>query len=80
MDIELARDVVRAAFRASSELQVLLGVLKERCRPEEYRDYARGIATAMDAIGVGLINKTLAEHPELQSEIDESIAKHGRYM
>jgi hypothetical protein len=79
MDIELARDMIQAAFRSGSELQNLLGVLKERCSPEEYKDYSRGIATAMDAIGVALINKALAAHPELSAEVDASIASHGRY-
>jgi hypothetical protein len=79
MDIELARDVIRAAFRSSSELQDLLRVLKGRCSPEEFKEYSRGIATAMDAIGVALINKALAAHPELNAEIDASMASHGRY-
>ena len=79
MNIETARDIVRAAFRSSSELEQLLATLKGRCRPDEYKDYARYIATAIDAIGVSLINKTLAEHPELRPEIEASIATTGRY-
>jgi len=79
MDIEVARDIVRAAFRSSSELQHLLGTLKARCRPDEYQDYARSIATAVDTIGTSLINKALAEHPELSAEIETSIAKSGHY-
>jgi hypothetical protein len=79
MDIDVARDMVHAAFRTSSELQRLLASLKGRCRPDEYQDYARSIAAAIDAIGVSLTNKALAEHPELGSEIDASIAKTGRY-
>ena len=80
MDIETARDVVRAAFRSSSELQRLLGPLKERCSPDEYRDYARGIAAAIDSIGVNLINKAIAAYPELSSEIETSIANRGRFV
>ena len=79
MDIETAREVVRAAFRSSSELQKLLGTLKGRCKPDEYQDYARNIAAAIDAIGVSLINKALVEHPELSSDIETGIAKEGRY-
>lgn len=80
MDVEMAREVVRAAFRSSSELQELLRQLKPRCSPDEYQDYARGIAAAVDAIGVGLIGKAIAAHPELNSEIEASIAKHGRFV
>jgi hypothetical protein len=79
MDIELARDMIRAALRSGSELQDLLSVFKERCDPEEYKDYSRGIAMAMDAIGVALTNKALAAHPELRAEVDARIATHGRY-
>jgi hypothetical protein len=78
MDIDLARDMIRTAFRSSSELQEFLGVLKQRCSPEECKDYSRGIA-AIDAIGVALINKALAEHPELNAEVEASIARHGQY-
>jgi hypothetical protein len=79
MDIELARDIIRAAFRSGSELQDLLSVLKKRCSPEEYKVYSRGIATVLDAIGVALINKALAAYPELNAEVDASMTKHGRY-
>ena len=79
MDIELARDMIRAAFRSSSELQSFLRVLKQRCSPEQYKDYSRGIAAAIDAIGVALTNKALAAHPELNAEVEESIARHGQY-
>jgi hypothetical protein len=79
MDVDLARDMIRTAFRSSSELQNFLGVLKQRCSPEQYSDYARGIAAAIDAIGVALINKALAAHPELNAEVEAAIAAHGRY-
>lgn len=79
MDIELAREVVRTAFRSGAELQALLPVLKQRCSADEYKSYALGIAAAIDAIGVGLTNKALAAHPRLASEIEASIEKRGRY-
>jgi hypothetical protein len=79
MDVELARDMIRTAFRSGSELQDLLKVLKNRCSAEEYSDYSRGIAAAMDAIGVALINKALAAHPQLSAEVDASLASHGHY-
>jgi hypothetical protein len=79
MDVDLARDMIRTAFRSSSELQDFLGVLKQRCSPEEYKDYSRGIAAAIDAIGVALINKALAVHPELNAEVEASIARYGQY-
>jgi hypothetical protein len=71
--------MIKTAFRSSSELQQFLGILKQRCSPEEYKDYSRGIAAAIDAIGVALINKALAAHPELNVEVEASIARHGKY-
>jgi hypothetical protein len=79
MEIELARDMIRTAFRSASELQDFLAVLKKRCGPEEYRDYSRGIAAAMDAIGVALTNKALAAYPQLSAEVDSSLTSDGRY-
>jgi hypothetical protein len=80
MDVEMAREVVRAAFRSSSELERLLGPLKERCDPNEYRDYARAVAAAVDAIGVQLIKRMTTAYPELNSEIEASIVNHGRFV
>lgn len=79
MDVEVARDMLRAAFRSSSELQKLLQSLKERCAPDEYKVYARRVATAIDTIGTALIDNALAEHPELKSEVEGRIAREGRY-
>jgi hypothetical protein len=79
MDIDTAREVVRAAFRSSSELQQLLLNLKARCRPDEYQDYARTIAATIDAIDTSLISTAIAEHPELRAEIEKQIATTGRY-
>jgi hypothetical protein len=79
MDIELAREVIRTAFRSGAELQALLPLLKQRCSAEEYKGYALGIAAAIDAIGVELTNKVLAAHPGLANEIESSVKRHGRF-
>jgi hypothetical protein len=79
MDIELAREVIRAAFRSGAELQALLPLLKQRCSAKEYKGYALGIAAAIDAIGVGLTNKALAAHPGLANEIESNVEQHGRF-
>ena len=79
MDIDLARQMVRAAFRASGELETILKTLKARCPKDEYRDLALGIAAAVDSVGTALIRKAIASHPELEAEIDASITKTGRY-
>jgi hypothetical protein len=80
MDIDLARHVVRAAFRSSHELGELLPVLKEHCSEEEYRAYTKAIATAIASIQLELTNRAASEHPGLEQEIEVSMNKYGRYL
>ena len=79
MDKEVAREVVRAAFRSGAELQKLLRLLKERCSPEDYKDYAKQVTMAIDDIDSALLDKVLAQFPELQDEIiaQQALAAHG---
>lgn len=79
MDKEVAREVVRAAFRSGAELQKLLRLLKERCSPEDYKDYAKQVTMAIDDIDSALLDKVLAQFPELQDEIiaQQGLAAHG---
>jgi len=79
VDIDLARDLVRTAFQISADLQKLLPVLKAKCPEDEYRDLARGIAQAIDFVGVGLTDKAIKSHPELKEEIEAAIAEKGHY-
>ena len=79
MDIEIARDMIRTAFRSSAELEGLLHMLKKHCSPEEYKDYARAVATAVHAVMTALIDKATAAYPELEAEIEAKIKKYGRY-
>lgn len=78
MDKNIAREVVRAAFRSGSELENLLGLLKERCSAEDYKIYARQVARAIDGINVALLNKVLAQFPELKAEIEANLHRTGR--
>ena len=77
MDKEFASEVIRAAFRSGAELQKLLGLLKERCSPEDYKDYARQVTTAIDDIDAALLDKVLAQFPELRDEILAHQARAG---
>jgi hypothetical protein len=80
MDKDVARQVIRVAFRCAGELQGLLEPLKERCSPDEYRGYARGIASAIDGISVALTNKILAQHPDLAGEIEANLERSDSAM
>lgn len=80
MDIDVARHTVRHAFRVARELQDVMAFLKERCSADEYRQYAADIATALDAVNVALLSRTIKSHPELEREIDRQISTCGRYL
>jgi hypothetical protein len=79
MDIDFARQVIRASFRASAELQELLLLSKGRLKPDEQKEFALGIAGAIYGIAVATMNKALAAHPELEAEIEADLAAYGRY-
>jgi hypothetical protein len=80
MDDRLAWQIVRVSFRTSGELQDLLVLLKEQCSPEEYQDYAAGIARAIDSINDALLNAALASHPEFAARIEADLEKFGRVL
>jgi hypothetical protein len=80
MDIDLARHVVRAGFRAGRELEALLAVVKQGTEPEEYASFRRAVATAIHEIQEATLKKAMVEHPGLEGEIEGSIAKYGAYL
>ncbi len=80
MNIDLARHIARTALRSSREIGDLVPFLKDRLNPDEYSIYAKAIGSAVAAIQVDLVNKLLADHPALETEIEASITKHGRYL
>ena len=80
VDIDLARHVIRTAFRSSRELGGLLGVLKQHCKPDEYDGHARDIAAVIASIQLKVVGRITAARPELDAEIETMIAKYDRYL
>ena len=78
MDKETAWQVIRAAYRCSADLQVLLKFLKERCTADEYKPFAIGIATAIDTVNVQLVDRALKARPELGDKIEADLGKFGQ--
>ena len=58
MDRNLARHIVRTAFRCGGKLEELLPLLKEHCDDAEYGEYRRAIAMAI--FGIQNINQVNA--------------------
>ncbi|MND01608.1 hypothetical protein D3C83_206660 [compost metagenome] len=54
-------------------------MLKERCPPDEYATCAADIGTAIDVVMTNTVDMAIHGQPALRSEIDDHIARHGRY-
>ncbi|MBV9395241.1 MAG: hypothetical protein JOZ84_12620 [Methylobacteriaceae bacterium] len=80
MQKDLARRLIRSAFRSASESQSVLPLLKQQLPPADYKRYAHGVASATDAINQALLDPALAAFPELSQEVEASLKKHGRYL
>ena len=80
MNIDLARHVVRAAYRSSRELSNLFPLLKEHLDTNEYQRYAKAIAAAIAATQLEVVNAATADHPALEAEIEAQISKYDRLL
>jgi hypothetical protein len=80
MERDLARHVIRTAFRTARELSGLLAMLKQYLDEEEYKAYARRIATAIYTIDVELIDPLYASQPGLKDEVEASLDKYERFL
>ncbi|MBN8981659.1 MAG: hypothetical protein J0I29_10370 [Rhizobiales bacterium] len=80
MNKDLARQMIRVNFRCSRELQELMMLLKEQLSADEYKIHAKNIATAIAGIGDALTNTAISSFPELESEIETSLSKYGRFI
>src|SRR5262245_27431103 len=67
MDKELARHIVRTAFRSSGDLEELVPLLRHHCGEEEARTYEWAIAGAIADIHRELTVRVFASFPELES-------------
>ena len=80
MNIDLARHIVRSAFRSSRELGDLLPLLKQHLDASEYQRYAKAIASAVAATQLEVVNTVTADHPGLEAEIEALMSKYDRYL
>ncbi len=80
MDKDVARDIIRAAFRSGAELEVLLPILKQRCSEEDYKFFRHQVATALHGVSAALIDNVLSRFPELAAEIESNLRATGKAM
>jgi hypothetical protein len=79
MDIDLARQMVRAALESGRILGALFVPLKQNLSAEDYQACARDLAEAIDKANSSLIARAIEAHPILQEEIEAAIRESGRY-
>ncbi|HZQ11438.1 MAG TPA: hypothetical protein VFA57_16980 [Pseudolabrys sp.] len=77
MDQQTAWQVVRTSYRCSADLQVLMKFLKERCSSEDYKSFAKAIATVIDTMNAQLVDRAVAIHPDIGRRIESDIEKFG---
>ncbi|HEV8015212.1 MAG TPA: hypothetical protein VGP48_06745 [Stellaceae bacterium] len=70
MDKDLAKDLVRRAFKAMSILGDSLPMLKAHCDETEYRAYLKAIGNTGAAISTEIIHRVFAEHPDIEKEFE----------
>ncbi len=80
MDKDIARHLIRANFRCSRELQEVMSLLKGQLTQDAYVSVAHKIAAAIAAVGDALTNTALAEHPDLEAEVESGLARYDRYL
>ena len=80
MDKNVAWNLVRTAFRCSTELQNAIHLLNNHLKAGDARQHISNIAAAIDAINVALLDPALAAFPELSAEIEQSLSRYGRVL
>ncbi len=80
MDKDIARHLIRVNFRCSRELQEVMLFLKQQLPEDAYAPFARKIAKAIAEVGDALTNTALAAHPDLEAEVETSLARYERYL
>ena len=78
MEKELARHVVRTAFRSASMLTKLVPLINEHCeKGEQQLKLKKALATIIADIGLDINEELFKLYPELKDEIEQSINKYG---
>jgi hypothetical protein len=77
MQKAIAKHIVVCAFRAGSQLEDIIHFAKTYCDDGEYQTLLKAVATAIAGIHTEIVNDILAEHQDLEQEIEESVQKYG---
>ena len=78
MDEELARHLVKTAFKSASDLTVLYQMINEFCDDEDIKEsLKKPLLKIITELGTEFNNQITDEYPQIQEEIDNSIKKYG---
>lgn len=65
-DAEVARQISDLMIEFSSRLDSSIATVKERCAPEEFEIYRRGVGRVLGEMLLEVMNPLYAEHPSLK--------------
>jgi hypothetical protein len=74
---EVARYIAATVMRYSNHLGDILPFAKTHCSDAEYRKLAFSLASAIHSIDTEIVEKVLADHPDLKKEFEDSIQNFG---
>jgi hypothetical protein len=77
MNDQIAKHICASALRCSTSLGQILPFAKAYCSKEEYTTLLTAVATATSAINDEIVEPILQKHPELKTEVDNSMAQYG---
>ena len=78
MDEELARHIVKTAFKNASEFTDLYSLINEFCDNGDLKDsLKKSLQKIIGDIGYEFSKQLTDAYPKIQDEIDESIEKYG---
>lgn len=78
MDRELAKIVLNATFKSGKELADLVPFIKEHCDEGDYERISTAIATILHELDSTVRRPIYREHPDLEREFGDRVARFGR--
>lgn len=80
MDKSLAKHVAMTAWQSFGRLERLIPLLKKHCGQDEFKIYLKAIAVAGSIIHHEILDRVISEHPELEKDLDEKVAKYQKWI
>jgi hypothetical protein len=80
LDKDLAHHVAMTAWQSFGKLERLIPLLRKHCGQDEFKIYLKAIAVAGSTIHHEILDRVICEHPELEKDLDEKVAKYQKWI